>query len=90
MKHAAALAILLLGGCAGLGPQGNTPGMVSGDCEQVANDDPQVKIWYTNSISVVHPTEARKIYERYYNQAYQRCLRQRGLLPAGGVQPPYP
>lgn len=85
----AALLLVLLANCSDdslrrpVRPAANTP---EGACVPVADADPQVRIDYGMIPNTNLMTDN---FERYYaswRTAMNRCLRQRGLLPPGGVE----
>ena len=86
----AAVLLLLLANCTNAAlerpdrPAANTP---EGACVPVADADPQVQIDY----GIIPSTDVSfGKYARYYaswQAAMNRCLRQRGLMAPGGVEP---
>jgi hypothetical protein len=79
-----ALAAMLLAACT----EGNTP---QAECERQAMNDPDVLQIYTRTdgnytFEGVQHTQLRD----YKRQAVLRCMRAKGLVPPGGVQPVIP
>lgn len=89
-RMAAALLLLILTNCSDTAlqrpvrPASNTP---EGACVPVADADPQVQIDYGMIPSTQFSTENFTRYNASWQTAMNRCLRQRGLLPPGGVEP---
>ena len=81
--------MLLLGGCTLFGPDRNTP---EAQCEAAAYDDPTVKeiILQRNSGNQDAFVQLLPNQRDAVKRATQRCLRQKGLAPPGGVEPVQP
>jgi len=85
------LAVLLglaLAGCS----TGGSDTSARADCERQANDDPKVVEVYqrSNGNYTYAGTQARDELLVAQREAFQRCMRGKGLLPPGGVQPVQP
>ena len=79
-----ALLLLLVAGCS-IGPSENTP---QGQCQAQANSDPAVKKFYTETPGLYTTSgDANQELKSLREQAYLRCMRQKGLAPPGGVAP---
>ena len=80
------MSILVIGlGLAACGPTGNTP---EAQCQRQAEDDPAVVEIYTRTNGAyTQPWEERDQLIRAKKTAFIRCMRAKGLLPPGGVEP---
>jgi hypothetical protein len=79
-------AVLVLGlGLAACGSTGNSP---QAQCQHQAEDDPAVVDIYTRTNGAyTYPWTERDQLIRDKKQAFIHCMRAKGLLPPGGVQP---
>jgi ABC-type glycerol-3-phosphate transport system substrate-binding protein len=80
------IAALVLGlGLAACGSTGNTP---EAQCQRQAEDDPAVVDIYTRTNGAyTQPWAERDQLIRAKKEAFIRCMRAKGLLPPGGVEP---